>query len=104
VKALIGIATALTCALALAVAVNRSIQASADRHTAERQRYADESAKTAAEAKRLNEERGRAATQRAEATAAEQAKAYEKIPEIQLLRALADEDRRAGAAPRPPRN
>jgi uncharacterized protein HemX len=104
VKALLGIVVAVACVLALGVAVNRSIQASTERQTAERQRYADESAKAAAETKRVNEERGRVATQRAEATAAEQAKAYETIPDIQLLRALTDEDRRAAAAPRPPKH
>jgi hypothetical protein len=102
VKIAAGIAIGFVAVVGFAVALSHGIFASKQRQEAAETALVQHHAETA----RINNEIGQQAVVRDNAIAAARAADYEKIPAIQLLRALEAEDRRELAkrpAPIPPR-
>ena len=98
IRAFAGIAAGAVGVAAIAIATHHSIHDSRDRQEQAETVLIQDHADTAAANRQLALE----AKRTAETTAADKAAAYEKIPEIQVLRALEAEDRRAAQRPRSP--
>jgi hypothetical protein len=99
-----GIAVGLVAIMGFAVALNHGIFASKQRQEAAETALVQDHEETA----RISNEIGQQAVAQNNEVAAAKAAAYEKIPEIQLLRALEAEDRRElpkrPPSPIPPRS
>jgi hypothetical protein len=99
-----GITVGLVAIVAFAIALSHGIFASKERQESAETALVQDHEETA----RINHEIGRQAEAHDNEVAAAQAAVYEKLPEIQVLRALEAEDRRELAkrppSPMPPRS